>query len=84
MYTLHIHVSWVRIPPEATLIFHFSNASGVFLSFFLSTSPITSCICLGLVSVSLVVSLPWPSPNAYCQVSLFIQAYEMFDLDPAS
>ena len=36
-----------------------------FLSFFLSsTSPITSCTCLGLVLVSLVVSLPQPSPNA--------------------
>ena len=29
-----------------------------------STSPITSCICLGLVFVALVVSLPRPSPNA--------------------
>ena len=50
---LSIHIcldytmSWVRIPPEVTLIFIFPFASGVFLSFslsfFLSTSPITSC-----------------------------------------
>ena len=35
-YMYMYRVSWVRIPPEATLIFHFSIASGVFLSFFLS------------------------------------------------
>ena len=62
--------------------FHCLRCLSFFLSFFLSTSPITSCISLGLVS--LVVSLPRPSPNALCQVSLFIQAYEMFHSDPAS
>ena len=37
--------TWVRIPPEATLIFIFPLPQvSFFLSFFLSTSPITSCM----------------------------------------
>ena len=54
----HVHV-------QATLIsfFHCLRCLSIFLTFFLSTSPITSCICLGLVLVSLVVSLSWPTPN---------------------
>ena len=37
---------WVRIPPEATLIsfFHCLRCLSFFPSFFLSTSPITSCM----------------------------------------
>ena len=75
---------WVRIPPEATHFFHFSFASGVFLSFFLSFHLTLSCIYLGLVLVSLVVLLPRPSPIYLVPVNLFMQVHEMFDLDPAS
>ena len=42
---LEYRVSWIRIPPEATLIFIFPLSQvSFFLSFFLSTSPITSYI----------------------------------------
>ena len=49
-FCLEYSVSLVRIPPEATLIFYFSIALGVFLSFFLSFFPdnimyiLSSCI----------------------------------------
>ena len=70
MYQLHVHVR-------------------VCLSFFFSFFPsrVLSCIYLGLVLVSLVV-FNYPGLHLYTEfynvVSLFIQVYEMFDLDPAS
>ena len=52
MYSTHVHVQSVvgSNPTRGNSHFHFSIASGVllsfFLSFFLSTSSITSCTCI--------------------------------------
>ena len=54
---------------EATLIFHFSIASGVFLSFFPSTSLITSCMymprakCIPVKVLQLLLFLISPSSS---------------------